>query len=188
MRSRIAAVVLLSVIPGARGADATSPVNPAQRNAPFAPAPGLAPDRQAPSGSVNTQVQESRVVPPVVERKDSSLGARRAPVSTGETREKEMIGKEVRAPETLPRPMSAFDHQSSARSTKEETIRPPTVKRYQDSLDAASASNVARFSALGGATTAKINRFVFRKNSGEPDRALADAPLTPAAGGAAPAR
>lgn len=188
MRSRIAAVVLVSVISVARGADATSPVNPAQRNEPFAPRPGVAPERQAPADSVNQQVQESRVAPPLVERKDSSLGARRAPVTVGETREKEMIGKEVRPPETLPRPLSAFDHQLSARSTREEALRPPTVTRYQESLDAASASNMARFPALGGATTAKINRFVFRKNPGEPDRALVDAPVTPAAVGNAPAR
>lgn len=188
MRPRIAAFVFISVIAAARGADATSPVNPAQRNEPFSPGPGAAPERQAPAGSVNTRVQDSRVAPPVVERKESPLGERRAPVATGETREKEMIGKAVRPTETLPRPMSAFDHQSSTHSTKEETVRPPKVARYQESLDAASASNMARFPALGGATTAKINRFVFRKNAPDPDRALSDAPATPAAGGAAPAR
>ncbi|MEY4088623.1 MAG: hypothetical protein RJB55_894, partial [Verrucomicrobiota bacterium] len=65
---------------------------------------------------------------------------------------------------------------------------PPTVSKYQDRLDAASASNMARFPALNGATTAKINRFVFRKNTAEPDRVLGDVSVTPAAGGSSPVR
>lgn len=99
-----------------------------------------------------------------------------------------MINKDVRPSETVQLPMSRMDHQPSARSTKEETRKPPTVAKYQDSLDAASASNMARFPALNGATTAKINRFIFRKNGADPDRALGDAAVTPAAGGGAVSR
>ena len=188
MHLRTAAVLLLAAMVAARGADATSPLNPAQRNETLAPGPGISPDLRTPSESVNSSVQENRVSPTVVERKESTLGSRRAPVETGETRDKTVVDKDVRIPETIRYPMSPFDHQSSARSTKEETKRPPTVAKYQDSLDAASASNMARFPALNGATTAKINRFIFRKNTAEPDRVLGDAPVTPAAGGSSPVR
>ena len=165
------------------GADATSPVDPSQRNAPFAPQPGVIPERQVPSGSVNSGVQDRRVDPAIIERRESPLGERRAPVEAGETREKTVISKEVRPSATVQLPMNRMDHQPSARSTKDETKRPPTVSKYQDSLDAASAGNMARFPALNGATTAKINRFIFRKNGSESDRALGDAPVTPVGGG-----
>ena len=188
MHLRTAAVLLLAAMVAARGADATSPLNPAQRNETLAPGPGISPDLRTPSESVNSSVQENRVSPTVVERKESTLGSRRAPVETGETRDKTVVDKDVRIPETIRYPMSPFDHQSSARSTKEETKRPPMVAKYQDSLDAASASNMARFPALNGATTAKINRFIFRRNTAEPDRVLGDAPVTPAAGGSSPVR
>lgn len=180
----IAFVLILAVITTARGADATSPVDPAQRNESFAPVQGVTPELRMPADSVNSKMEERRVAPNSIERKESPLGSRRAPVETGETREKTVVGKDVRVPETRQLPMSPFDHQSSARSTKDDTRRPPTVSKYQDSLDAASASNMARFPALNSATTAKINRFVFRKNTAEPDRGLGDAPVTPAAGGA----
>jgi hypothetical protein len=188
MHLRIAAVLFLAAIFAARGADASSPLNPAQRNETLAPGPGITPDLRTPADTVNSRVQEDRVAPTVVERKEAILGSRRAPVETGETRDKTIVDKDVRTPETIRYPMSPFDHQSSARSTKDETKRPPTVAKYQDSLDAASASNMARFPALNGATTAKINRFIFRKNTAEPDRVLGGAPVTPAAGGSSPVR
>lgn len=188
MRSPIASVLLLVAITTIRGADATSPVNPAQRNESFAPGQGVTPKLRAPAETLNSAVQEKRVAPNVVDRKESPLGSRRAPVETGEAREKPVVGKDVRTPEIRQLPMSPYDHQASSRSTKDDTKRPPTVSKYQDRLDAASASNMARFPALNGATTAKINRFVFRKNTAEPDRGLGDASVTPAAGGSAPQR
>jgi hypothetical protein len=188
MRCSIAFVLLPVVITAVRGADATSPVDPARRNEPFAPGQGVTPELRSPADTVNSRVQESRVAPAVLERKESSLGGRRAPVETGEVRDKAVVDKDVRTPETIRLPMSPFDHQTSARSTKEDAKRPPTVSKYQDSLNAASASNMARFPALNGATTAKINRFVFRKNTAEPDRVLGDAKVTTAAGGSAPVR
>ena len=47
----------------------------------------------------------------------------------------------------------------------------------------ASATNMARFPALGSATGAKINRFVFRKNPEDAKAATDGATVTPAAGG-----
>ena len=188
MRSPIASVLILAAITTTRGADVTSPVNPAQRNESFAPGQGVTPELRAPAETFNSRVQEKRVAPNVIDRKESPLGSRRAPVETGEAREKPVVGKDVRTPETRQLPMSPYDHQASSRSTKDDTKRPPTVSKYQDSLDAASASNMARFPALNGATTAKINRFVFRKNTTEPDRVLGDVPATPAAGGSSPVR
>lgn len=188
MRRRIFAALIVAGIAAARAADATSPVDPAQRNEPFAPTSGITPERQVPAGSVNGRVQERRVEPAVVDRKESPLGERRAPVEVGESREKNVINKDVRPSEPLRLPMNRMDHQTSARSTTDETRKPPIVAKYQDGLDAASTSNMARFPALNGATTAKINRFIFRKNGVESERALGDAAVTPAAGGGSVAR
>ena len=84
--------------------------------------------------------------------------------------------------------MNRMDHQPANRSTKDETKRPPTVSKYQESLDAASAGNMARFPALNGATTAKINRFIFRKNGPDSDRALGDSTVIPVGGGGTSAK
>jgi hypothetical protein len=54
------------------------------------------------------------------------------------------------------------------------------VAKYQDGLAAASAANLARFPADGAATTAKVNRFVFRKNGAEASPVTAGAPVTKA--------
>jgi len=188
MNLRTATLLLALASAGARCADATTPFDPAQRNQPFAPVSGAAPESSAPAEKLNSRVQESRVAPPSVDRKESNLGSRRAPVETSEAREKSMVEKNIRTPEAIRPKMSRLDHQPSSRSTAEETRRPPMVARFQDSLEAASAGNMARFPALNGATTAKINRFVFRKNNVEPDRVLSDAPVTPAAGGGAVSR
>lgn len=185
---RISLALIVAGIVAARAADATSPIDPAQRNAPFAPSPGMTPERQMPASSVNSSLQERRVEPAVVDRKESPLGGRRAPVDVGETREKNVLNQDVRPAEPVQLPMSRMDHQPSARSTQQDTKRPPTVAKYQDSLDAASASNMARFPALSGATAAKINRFIFRKNGEESGRALGDATAVPAAGGGAGVR
>ena len=49
-------------------------------------------------------------------------------------------------------PRSAFDHRTATISTGGDTKQPPLVRKYQDSLVAASATNMARFPALDRAT------------------------------------
>ena len=77
--------------------------------------------------------------------------------------------------------MSPLDHRPAGVSTGGDTVRPPAVAKFQDSLNAASASNMARFPADGAAVTGKVNRFVFRKNGAEGAPVTAGAAVTPAA-------
>lgn len=182
-------VVLASLCAGATAlsaADATSPVDAARRNAPFAPAASVQPATRAPER--HDALQEKRVTPATVDKPAAALGERRAAIDLAETKAKHVIDKDVRAPEpATAREMSAFDGRRADYATATDTAKPPLVARYQDSLAAASASNMARFPAMDGATSAKINRFVFRKNAPEPaDAALSGAAVTPA--GSAPLR
>jgi hypothetical protein len=111
------------------------------------------------------------------------VGERRAAIDLAESREKTVREKETRSLERLDQPLSGYNQKPAAISTGSDTTKPPTVTRYQESLAAASATNMARFPALDGSTSAKINRFVFRKNPTDADRALEGALVTPAAGG-----
>ncbi len=179
------AVLVLSglCLATARGADATSPVDYTQRNSPYAPgaATGVVPSRQAPV--TNEVVQEKRVQPPTVDRRIAPVGDRRAAVEIRETREKQVQEKDSHRPEVTEQPTSAFNHRTAAITTADDTTKPPTVARYQDSLTAASATNMARFPAMDRATGAKINRFVFRKNPTEAAVGTEGRSVTPAAGG-----
>lgn len=182
LRSLIAAAGV-SVISGTvvHAGDATTPVDYAQRNAAFAPGATVAPDRQTPQ--VDEAVQDKRFEKNVVDKQPAAVGDRRAPVDVQETREKNVLGKNSHRPDAIEQPKSALDHREATMATATNTLKPPLVTKYQDSLTAASTSNLARFSAMGGATTAKINRFVFRKNASDP--ITGNAPVT-TAGGAAP--
>ena len=180
LSSVIAASVGALIVSAACGADATTPVDYTQRNAPFAPAGTVTPEKkELPRAD---SVQEKRVEKTTVEKPTAAVGDRRAPISIEETRDKQVREKSSSRPETTEQPMSRFNHRDATITTAADTQKPPTVAKYQDSLAAASASNMARFPALDRATTAKINRFVFLKNGPEPTPLTADAAVTPAAG------
>lgn len=166
-----------------RAADATSPVDYTQRNTPFAPTAPVVPVKKAPE--TNAVVQEKRVDKTVVDKKPAAVGDRRAAVDVTETREKTIRDKDSRRPETVERSLSAFNHREASMSTAADTNKPPMVTKYQESLTSASATNMARFPALSGATGAKINRFVFRKNAPDTAVALDGTLITPAGGPAA---
>jgi hypothetical protein len=166
-------------------ADATSPVDVTERNTPYAPAATIVPDKQTPAAKPNPRVQDRRFETTTVERQTSALDGQRAAIDVREARDKNVREKDSHRPERTEQPVSAFNHRPAAIATGSDTTKPPTVAKYQDSLTAASASNMARFPALDRATSAKINRFVFRKNPPEADSALAGATVTPAAGGSA---
>jgi hypothetical protein len=174
-----AALLLCAVI--ARAANATSPVDYAERNGLYAPAPSAAPSKRTPE--TNDRLQEKRVDKSVVEKQPAAVGDRRAPIDMKETREKTVRDKNSHRPETVEHTTSAFNHRPAAISTESDTRKPPLVSRYQDSLTAASATNMARFPALDRTATAKINRFVFRKNPSEPSPVVNGSPVVPAAGG-----
>ncbi len=179
-------IVFASLCSGAvmaRAADATTPVDYTQRNAPFATAGGasVAPPKQTPA--TNEAVQEKRFEKTTIEKTPAPIADRRAAVDVKEARDKTVREKDSRRPETIDQPTSAYNHRAAAISTAANTSKPPTVAKYQDSLAAASVSNMARFPALDHAASAKINRFVFRKNPGEPAVSTEAKAVTPAAGG-----
>jgi hypothetical protein len=172
---------LAAGIVAAPAADATSPIDHTRRNEPFAPGESVTPQKQKPAP--NESVQEKRVDKPVVEKQKSSLRDRQAPIDLTETRAKQVREKDSHRPEVREQPTSEFNHRPAAISTATDTAKPPTVAKYQDSLTAASATNMARFPAVDRATSAKINRFVFRKNPPDTADAAQGRPVIPAAGG-----
>ena len=162
-------------------ADAISPVDYTQRNAPFAPAATVTPDKKKPT--VDGAVQDKRVDKTLLDRKAATVGDRRAPIDVQEAREKQVREKESRRPEVREQRVSAFNHREARMSTSADSKKPMLVTKYQDSLKAASASNMARFPALDRSTGAKINRFVFRKNGTDSAVITSGAAVTPAGGG-----
>jgi hypothetical protein len=182
---KLSGPVVLAIIGCAtsvRAADATTPIDYSDRNTPFAPAGSVTPAKQAPVA--NTAVQDKRVDKNVLEKQSSSLGERRAGVEVKETHDKQVREKDARRPQTVTPPTSAYNHRVAAISTSADTTKPPIVTKYQDGLTAASERTMARYPAMDGATSAKINRFVFRKNPAEPS-ATGGHPVTAAGGGAA---
>ena len=162
-------------------ADATTPVDYTQRNESFAPANSLPVQKKEMTKAESVQ---SRVVEKQVnERKMlDAPSARRSGIEVNEAKEKNVVEKDVRQPEKIERQISAYNQKPAAITTAGDTTKPPTVAKFQDSLSAASASNMARFPALDGATGAKINRFVFRKNGSDNGAVTSGAPVTPAGG------
>lgn len=165
-----------------RAADATSPIDYTQRNTPFAPGGSVAPQKQSPASNRAVQ-QDKRVEKPEFEKSHARVGERRAGIDVTETREKPVREKDSRRPDMVGHKASAYDHKTASVSTGANTTQPPLVAKYNDSMMAASATNMARFPAVDRATTAKINRFVFRKNPAEPGTVAEGARVVPAAGG-----
>ncbi|MGH7947478.1 MAG: hypothetical protein ACREH8_20410 [Opitutaceae bacterium] len=180
--SLLAIIATLGACAGSAGAaDATTPIDYTRRNAPLAPADRVTPEKQKPVA--NGSMQEKRVEKITLEKQKSPLQERAAAVDVKEAGPKNVREKESHRPEVVEHPMSAFNHRPSAISTGAERSKPPTVAKFQDSLTAASATNMARYPAVDRATTAKINRFVFRKNPPDPKAAMNGAAVVPAAGG-----
>lgn len=169
----------------ARAADATSPVDYTQRNAPYAPGATVTPDKKTPEAQANATVQEKRVDKTTVDKKPAAVGDRRAPIEMKEMREKKVREKDSHTPEKVEQPMSGYNQQESGMSTGTNTTRYPMAAKYQDSLTASNVTTTSRTSALDRATAAKINRFVFRKNAPDTSVALNGAPVTAAASGVA---
>jgi hypothetical protein len=166
----------------AQAADATSPVDLAQRNKPFAPGSTMPAEKNAPV--IDRALQDKRVTPPTVEKPAAAIGERRAAIDVTEAREKNVRDKQSQRPEAPVPTVSGFDHRASAISPPSGSRKPTLVTKYQDEMAAASAYTMATYPALDRATTAKINRFVFRKNNPEPLIGPEGAAVTPAAGGA----
>jgi len=161
-------------------ADDPAKVDYKERNSIFAPGATVAPEINAPQP--NTSVQTKRVEPTVIDKKDAAVGARRAAIDVNEARDKNVVPKKSTSPEAKAPQMNDYNHREARYQPTDNTEKPELVSRYQDSLVAASATNMGRFPALDGGTKARINRFVFRKNA--PEKNLpAEAPVTSVANG-----
>ena len=162
--------------------DATTPVDYTQRDATFAPAGTITPEKKPLLR--DSTLQDRRVEKTTIDKKPATVGDRRAAIDVQETRDKLVREKDSHRPEATEQTLSQFNHRESSIATATATTKPPTVSKYQDSLTAASASNMTRFPALDRATTAKINRFVFRKNAPDSPSLTGAALVTPAGGAA----
>ena len=181
MRSSLVSLVGLGVLAFVgQAADATRPIDYTSRNAPFTPDAGVKPPVQTPG--VVEGIQSKRVAPAVVEQKSSALGERQAGIEVSESKPKTVQSKSSKTPDATVPTRNALTEKRASVTTSNQ-VNPPHVAKYQESLVAASASNMARFPAIGPDTTAKLNRFVFRKNAGEPVDSPVGAPITSAAGG-----
>lgn len=164
----------------AYGADATSPVDYTRRNGPFAPGSPVTTEKTTPAA--DRTLEDRRVEKPTVRKPAAVIGDRRAAVDVMETNPKAVQAPTKRETEIVSVPTSALDHRAAAISTAADTRKPARVTQYQEEMAAASARMMAAYPALDRATTAKINRFVFRKNN--PDVVVPDSTrVTPAAGG-----
>ena len=162
-----------------RAADAIQAVDYTRKDLAFTPAATVTPPVRAPQ--TDTSVQGKRVDISINDKALSTLAGRRAAVDLQEAQAKNVLEKDSRRPEAREAAMSGFNHRESVIATVSDARKPEMVSKYQASLSAASASNMARFPAAGAATTAKLNRFVFRKNSSDAAAAVG-LPITPAAG------
>lgn len=169
------------LLPAVRASNATTPIDYTRRNAPFASQPGISPEKSTPS--TNRAVQDARVEKDVRAKESAAVGDRRAPISVTEARTKQVVPKESDRPVSVEQPKSSMNQRVAGISTAADTRKPPTVARYQESLAAASATNMARFPAMDAGTKPIINRFVFRKNGAESAPAATQGAATPAAGG-----
>ena len=149
--------------PGAAYADATAPVDLAQRNGTFAPTGSIETGKKSPSR--DDAVQEKRFETNVLGKKSAAIGDQRAALDVQEAREKIVREKDSHRPEAAAQKKSVLNHREAPVTTASDAAKPRMVTKYQDGLKAASALNMARFPAFDRGTTAKINRFVFRKNS-----------------------
>jgi hypothetical protein len=176
----------VTIMAAARAADATTPVDYTQRNTPFA-AGATVPVKKKTLPTAEA-VQQKRVELPTREKPTAVIGAQRAALDVTEARPKTLVTLGSHRPETVERRLNAFNHREAAIAPGTDTQKPPLVAKYQDSLAGATVTKTSRMPALNQATTATINRFVFRKNPAEANgnaAALESATVTPAAGGSA---
>jgi hypothetical protein len=170
---------------GAARADPAAPVDFAQRNETFAPAATVVPDESTPV--LRESVQEHRIEQPLVSPPSASAGKHLAPVAVAETYVKHVRVPTVTQPRAVTREVSRFNHALAPITSARTAMTTSVASKYQASLAAASAANLARFPALPHSTTAEFNRFVVRKNAPAPNPVTGNAPTIRAGGDGADA-
>jgi len=138
-----------------------------QRHDAFAPAVGIAPEKRRPEA--NSTVQDRRVIPSVSTPAPGVTDLRRAPINMEEAREKRLVAPASNRPEaTAPRVLSPQNHREYQVRPGAALREPQMVARYQEALTSANATQQTRSAALDAGTTARVNRFVFRRNVAAP--------------------
>lgn len=146
-------------------ANATAPLDVRQRHDAIVPGAPVQPAIRQPAS--NAAVQDQRVTPPRVSFPAASTpGAERAHLPGAVNAAEQRRAVETQRPSAIERVTSPIDKKPAELTRSPNTVRPELVTRYQESLTAASAANMARFPAAGQVTRTKINRFVFRRNGG----------------------
>jgi len=189
-------LVALTVLPPALRADTKLDVDASKRNEQLDPTPEkadtpLSPQRETNQRTFfrNDHVQDQRFnAPDKIERKDSTLGDKRAPIDVTETREKTIIDrKDFPKPEVRDREMNRHDGEKARIQPEGDQIKTfDKVTKYQSRMNDADNTKFRRQPTLEKRTTFdKINRFVFRRNG--PGTEDGKPMVTPAAGGPPPA-
>ncbi|MEY4939152.1 MAG: hypothetical protein RIQ93_887 [Verrucomicrobiota bacterium] len=158
-----------------RAANSTAPIDVTQRNAEFGPEATITPPKRPPQ--IDHAVQDRRFEKNVLP-KPAAGDMPRAAIEVAEPGPKAL--RAAPSGSLAPLPPNVSPETQRAASLPANVKQPRLVTRYQDGLAAARAASLARYPEMKpGATSAKLNRFVFRKNVPEP------ALVTPAAGSAA---
>lgn len=141
-------------------------VDYSERNTPYAPAASVSPAKRAPE--LNDSLQNRRVAPAVLAQPTAAIGSRQAPIDLAETNVKTLLTPASRRPETRPLELNAFDHRESRFQPDTAHADAKLATRYQNALTSARATNLTGSPAAGAGTTARVNRFVFRRNTATP--------------------
>jgi hypothetical protein len=162
---------------GLRAADATTPLDPARRNGDFSPGATASIPRIAPDVTVPRSLSQPIVTPPTT----SASADRLSGLAVVQPAAKRAKSPAVNRPDTAIVRVSA-NPVRMVLSTSDRLLAPPRVTKYQDSMAAARATNMARFPAGNPATVSRLSRFVFRRNPPDPGAAIDPAAAIPAGG------
>ncbi|MEY4490025.1 MAG: hypothetical protein RIQ79_2533 [Verrucomicrobiota bacterium] len=115
----------------------------------------------------NEVLLDKRVAPPILTRKEATVGDRRSSIEVGETRDKKMFSTPERKNyEVIDRKESQWSGKMSRYSTADDAYRSRTAIRFQDKIsDASPVSRTSQAVVEKRTTFDRINRFVFQKNS-----------------------
>jgi hypothetical protein len=180
----LAALGLASSSP-CRAADPAK-VEYSERNTPFAPASTVSPAQRTPE--LNRSVQDRRINPAVSAPESTSAADRLAATAVTETRDKVLITPDSHRPESAPVERNSFDQRRSRIQTATDTKQPQLVERYRTSISADTLSHQGRLTAADVGTTARVNRFVFRRNVATPQGTAAATPAGGRSVGPTPSR
>jgi len=188
-------LALFAVLPLGLHAEDPSRIDATKQNTQLAPSPDnadmpLSPSRESNQRPFlrNDNVQDQRFrAPEMIDRKESTVGERRAPIDMKEKREKTIIDrKEYPKPKVRTREMNRHDGEKSDIQPKGDQVKTyDKVSKFQSRMTDASAASAQRQPTFEKRTTfEKLNRFIFKRNGPGSEEGAA---MVSTAGGPAPA-